>query len=377
MPGKIQKNSILGFTFPQSESLHGDRLFILSIALLCAVGILMVYSSSFYMAWQDFRNPYYFLKRHSLRLLIGFVAFMAAYKFNYHHLRRWSIIPLIISIILLIWVLITGSRWISVGGITLQPSEFARIALLVYLADWCSRNANKLRQSPKGFLFVLTLVMITTGLVMAEPSYSAAVMILISGVALLVMSGVKWRYLIAAALPILPVAGYMAVAASYRFRRVFSFLNPLADPQGAGYHTIQSKIAVGSGQIWGFGFGMSGQKFHFLPESHCDFIFSILCEERGFIGAALVLLLFILFFWRGIRIAVKARDHFGFLLAGSLIFCIAFFALVNIGVALGSLPVTGLPLPFISYGGSALITNLLACGIVLNVSKHNNSPELT
>jgi cell division protein FtsW len=338
----------------------------------------MVYSASSFEAFETHRDPYFFLKGHLIRLSMGLLLFVLAYRVDYHHLRRWSIVPLIISLGLLTYVLFTGSgvnRWITVGGVTLQPSEFARIALVVYLADWCSRNTNRLRRPWDGFLFCLVMIVATAGLVMIEPSYSAAVMILVCGVALLVMAGARWLHLFASVLPVVPLAIYMAIKAPYRLERVLNFINPLADPQGAGYQSIQSKIAVGSGQIWGFGIGMSGQKFYFLPEAHCDFIFSILCEETGFIGAIAVLSLFTLFFWRGIRIAVRSRDQFGFLLTGGLLFSIILFAIVNIGVVLGFLPVTGLPLPFISYGGSALIANLIACGIILNVSRHTVSPE--
>lgn len=378
MTKKIQKHSILGFGLKDMPSRHGDRLFILSLVGLCVTGVIMVYSSSFFKAFETYRDPYFFLKGHLIRLSIGLFLFMLAYRIDYHRLRRWSIAPFIVSLGLLVAVLFTGSgvhRWISIGGVTLQPSEFARVALVIYLADWCSRNTNRLRQPWTGFLSVLAVIVVTAGLVMVEPSYSAAVMILISGVVLLVMAGAKWRHLFAAVLPAVPLAVYMAIKTPYRLERVLNFLNPLSDPQGAGYQSIQSKIAVGSGQIWGFGFGMSGQKFYFLPEAHCDFIFSILCEETGFIGAVAVISLFALFFWRGIRIAIRSRDQFGFLLAGGLLFSIILFTLVNIGVALGFLPVTGLPLPFISYGGSALIANLIACGIILNVSRHAMSPE--
>lgn len=373
-----QKRPIVGFNPPKSGSIYGDRLFIFAVFILCITGILMVYSASFYKAFETFRDPYYFLKGHLMRLSVGLLCFFIAYRMDYHFLRRWSIIPLLITIIALIFVLFAGSgvnRWFSVGGITLQPSEFARIALVVYLADWCSRNSNRLRQPWNGFTFTLSLILFVTILVVIEPSYSASVMILLSGLLLLVLAGAKWLHLFATTLPALPMTIYLALLEPYRLKRILTFLNPLSDPQGAGYQSLQSKIAIGSGQIWGLGFGMSGQKFAFLPESYCDFIFSILCEERGFIGASLIILLFILFFWRGIRIAVRAQDQFGFLLAGGLVISIALFALVNIGVALGSLPVTGLPLPFISYGGSALIANLIACGLILNVSRHSDSPE--
>ena len=379
MSGRVRRNRVLGFDVRQPESRHGDRLFILAVVGLCATGILMVYSSSFHKAFETYRDPFFFLKEHLIRLGIGSLLFLLAYHIDYHRLRRLSLLPFLIGLVLLVWVLFSGSgvhRWLTISGVTLQPSEFARLALIVYLADWCSRNSRRLQQSWSGFLFTALLIAATAGLVMVEPSYSAAVMILASGGLLLVLAGVRWRYLFAVLLPAGPLALYLAIVEPYRLKRILSFLDPLSDPQGAGYHALQSKIAVGSGQIWGVGFGLSGQKFHFLPEAHCDFVFSILCEERGFIGAVFVLALFTIFVWRGIRIAMRAPDQFGFLLVGGLVLSIALFALVNIAVTLAVLPVTGLPLPFISYGGSALIANLIACGVILNVSRHTDPTEL-
>lgn len=378
MRRKSLPNNVLGFYFDETPSSHGDRLFIVTLIILCTLGILMVYSSSFYKAFDSYRDPYFYLKEHLVRLGIGFCLFLIAYRFDYHWLRRWSILPLIVCLMALVWVLFSGdgvNRWLTVLGIRLQPSEFARLALVIYMADWCSRNSKKLQDSFSGFIFMILLILLTTGLVIMEPSYSAGVMIFLSGAMLLVLSGARWRYLFSVMLPALPAVAYLAIAQPYRFVRLLTYLNPMADPLGAGYQVTQSKIAVGSGQVWGLGFGMSGQKFHFLPEAHCDFIFSIFCEERGFIGGAIVVLLFIILVWRGLRIARRAPDQFGFLLAGGLTASIALFALVNIGVTLGVLPVTGLPLPFISYGGSALIANLIACGIMLNVSRHTDSPE--
>jgi cell division protein FtsW len=345
----------------------------LALLGLCVVGVLMVFSSSFVKAFETYRDPYFYLKQHLVRLAIGSFCFMLAYRIDYHRLQRISILPLLICVIALIWVLVAGTgirRWLNVFGVLLQPSEFARIALIVYLADWIARNAKEFRTSFKAYGFTLIMIVIVSGLVVIEPSYSAAAMIAASAGAVLVLAGTKWRYLLATLFPIVPVAAHLGISQPYRLTRWLSFLDPGSDPLGSGYQSLQSKIAVGSGQIWGLGFGMSGQKSHFLPEAHCDFVFSIFCEERGFIGAVFVLFLFIIFLWRGIKIAMQSPDQFGYLLASGLTLSIALLAFVNIGVTLGLLPVTGLPLPFISYGGSALIANLTACGIIMNVSRH-------
>ncbi len=371
MSRKVNDSKIIGFSFGTAGG-HGDRLFKLALFGLCLTGVLMVFSSTFAKAFEAHRDPYFYLKQHSLRLGIGFVLFMIISRFDYHHLRRWSIIPLLLAIIALILVLFSGdsvNRWISIFGVRLQPSEFARIALIVYLADWCARRSDFLRESYKAFLFAISVIALVAGLVVIEPSYSAASLIIMSAGVVLFLAGARWHHIASVMLPAIPVGIYLAVVKSYRLDRIISFLNPTSDPLGAGYQSIQSKIAVGSGKMFGTGFGMSGQKSHFLPEAHCDFIFSILCEERGFIGAILVVSLFVLFLWRGIRIALNAPDQYGFLLASGLTLTISILAFINIAVTLGLLPVTGLPLPFISYGGSAIIANMIACGIILNISR--------
>jgi len=375
MSNKAGESKIFGLSISESSG-HGDRLFMLALAGLCITGILMVFSSTFFKAFEAYRDPYFFLRQHLYRFGIGLALCIAAYRFDYRNLKRWSIIPLFLAVVALIWVLFSGdavNRWITILGIRLQPSEFARIALVIYLADWCSRNQKRLHESYKAFLFTMAIVVIVAGLVVIEPSYSAASVIALSAGIVLYLAGARWHHMGSVLLPALPVGLYVATLKSYRISRVLSFLDPASDPQGSGYQSLQSKIAVGSGKIWGLGFGMSGQKFHFLPEAHCDFIFSILCEEKGFIGAIVIILLYVIFLWRGINIALKCPDQFGFLLAAGLSISISVLAFINIAVTLGVLPVTGLPLPYISYGGSALIVNMVAAGIILNISRHNTS----
>ncbi|MBU0519156.1 putative lipid II flippase FtsW [bacterium] len=367
-----KQNQVVGFNFDEPVNPYGDRLFLMAVIGLLAWGLLMVFSSSFVMAFETYRDPYFFLRQHLLRLGIGVLLLIFAFKIDYRRFQFFSLIALFIGLAVLVIVLFNGAsvhRWLTIGGIRFQPSEFARIALILYLANWCARNASRLKESFTGFLIPLSWVITFTALVMVEPSYSAGLMLLISGLIILILAGAKWWHLVVAGLPVIPAGALLAIAQPYRVKRLLSFMDPHADPLGSNYQAIQSEIAVGSGQLWGIGFGMSGQKSDFLPEAHCDFIFSILCEERGFIGAAIVILLFILFLWRGIRIAMRAPDQFGFLLAGGLTVSVTLFAFVNIAVTVGLLPVTGLPLPFISYGGSALVANLIACGLILNVSR--------
>jgi cell division protein FtsW len=374
----IQRHPILDLDAMDPPSRLGDTLFIIALVGLCAAGLVMVYSASFFMARETFSDPFHFLKDHAVRLAIGLGLFLVAYSVDYHRLRGWSGWILALCIVLLVAVLFVGSgahRWITLFGVRLQPSEFARVALVVYLADWCSRHSKRLQEEWQTYLIALGIIAAPVGLVVIEPSFSAASMLAIAGALLLFLAGAKLKHLALTVLPALPLALVVAIMEPYRVRRIFAFLHPEVDPLGVNYHTNQSLIAVGSGQLFGLVMGMSGQKNQFLPEAHCDFIFSILCEEKGFIGGMLILTLFFIFIWRGIKIALKAPDQFGFLLAGGLVFSIVLFILAHTFVALGLAPVTGLPLPFISYGGSALIANLAACGVILNVSRHAQSPE--
>jgi cell division protein FtsW len=378
MFGRIQRKTILDFDSSDPPSRHGDRLFVMSLAVLCAVGILMVYSASFFMARETYHDPFHFLKDHAFRLGLGTMLFLAAYSVDYHRLRGWSRLILGACMILLVAVLFVGSgahRWITLFGIRIQPSEFARIALVVYLADWCSRHSKRLQDDYHTYLLALGIIAAPVLLVVIEPSFSASSMIALAGGILLFMAGARLKHLALTILPAVPVGLLVAIMKPYRVRRFLAFLFPDADPLGAGYHTIQSLIAVGSGQLFGVGPGASGQKNKFLPEAHCDFIYSILCEEWGFIGGMLILVLFFIFIWRGIKIALKAPDQFGFLLAAGLTCSIGLFVVAHLLVALGLAPVTGLPLPFVSYGGSALIANMTACGLILNISRHAQSPE--
>jgi len=380
VPKRIQKRPILGLDEIDLPYRHGDALFLVALGSLCAIGLLMVFSSSSYKAQAAYGDPFYFLKSHTLRLALGIILFFAAYRLDYHRLRRWSRWGFAVWMVMLLFVLVLPSRngthrWLEIFGFSMQPAEFARVALLIYLADWCSRHANRLEKTWSAYLTALAMILAPVGLVVIEPSYSEALMIAASGALIIFLAGAQIKKLALTAAAALPIGLVVALLKEYRVDRIPAFFYPEADPRGAGYHILQSLIAVGSGRLWGLGPGMSGQKKGFLPEAHCDFIYSILCEEIGFIGGALLLIIFLVFVWRGARVTLKAPDQFGFLLASGLMASIVLFIIVNLSVALGLMPVTGLPLPFVSYGGSALIANLISCGIVMNISRHTQSPE--
>jgi len=377
---RIQKNPILGIDEIGLPYRHGDALFLIALLVLCTVGLLMVFSASSHKAEKAFGDPFHFLVEHGLRLIFGALLFLIAYRLDYHRLRRWSRWNLIIWAAVLGLLLVLPARngthrWLTIFGVSIQPAEFARVALVIYLADWCSRHANRLEKTWETYLLALAVILLPTGLVVIEPSYSESLMIAASGGLILFLAGAQIKRLALTAAAGIPVGIVVALLKHYRVNRIPAFFNPEADPQGSGYHILQSLIAVGSGQLWGLGPGNSLQKQGFLPEAHCDFIFSILCEEVGLIGGALLLFIFLFFTWRGFKIARKAPDQFGFLLASGLMFSMALFILANISVTLGLMPVTGLPLPFVSYGGSALIANLISCGIIMNISRHAQSPE--
>ncbi|MFH1861337.1 MAG: putative lipid II flippase FtsW [bacterium] len=378
MFAKILRNPIWGISLAPSKTDHADHWFIAALVVICGIGVLMVYSSSYYTAYIAQGDPFYYLKRHFIRLGIGLVLLLLAYHTDYHHLRRLSGLLLGVSGAALFAVLFTGAdvaRSFGFGAFNVQPSEFARIALIIFLADWCSRNSHRLENFWSGFAPIIAIIGVITYLVFREPSFSMASLILISAGIVLFFAGANTKHILSIGGVALILGAIAVIQKPYRWARIKSFLNPLADPLGAGYQSNQSQIAVGSGQWAGVGFGQSGQKFGYLPEAHSDFIYSIHCEETGFIGAVILLLLFGLLIWRGYAIALKSTDQFGFLLAAGLTFCIALTVAANVAVVLALVPVTGLPLPFISYGGSALIAELIACGIILNISKHSQSPE--
>jgi cell division protein FtsW len=264
-------------------------------------------------------------------------------------------------------------RWIRIGPASLQPSELAKLAVIFYLAWFL-----EMRRRPDSFgmndwkrtiLPALGPVLLLVGLVVIEPDLGTAVEIFIIAVAMLYVAGLNGKYIIGAGLAALPIVYLLIVRVSWRYDRVVAFLNPTADPQGRGFQLLQSLIAVGSGGFTGVGLMESKQKLFYLPEAHTDFIFAVLCEELGFIGAAIVLALFVIYGWRGIRSAFKANDEFGRFAALGITVMILSQTMINLGVVLGMMPTKGIPLPFISYGGSSLLVMLLATGVLLNISR--------
>lgn len=354
-----------------------DFLLFVITTLLIGIGIVMVFSSSAYTSARDLGDPYYYVKRQLLWALIGFVLLWLASRTNLNYIKKTANIIFIFSLVLLIVVLISGvqnggaSRWLDIGYFSFQPSEIMKLGLVIFLARSLSRNTNNLNSFTGGLLPYLLIITIICALILAQPDLGTAVAVAITAYFLLAVAGVKLRYLF-----VLAACGFLAVSAAvisapYRLERFISFLNPYADPIGTGYQTIQSLLALGSGGIFGMGLAKGLQKTYYIPEKHTDFIYAVLGEELGFIGAGLVLFLFFCFAWRGFKIAVSADDSFKLLLAVGITTMISVQALINIGVATGSIPVTGITLPFISYGGTSLILSMIGAGLLLNISKYS------
>lgn len=347
--------------------------------ILLAVGIVMVFSSSAIVSQIERGDPYFFLKRQGFWALLGLVGMWFFSSFNYWHLRKLAKIMVVINFILLAAVFIDGigvevygaKRWIGFGGMTIQPAEYTKLALVVFTASHLTGTDSSVRNLTKGIMPVLAVLGVSMLLILKQPDMGTAVAI--AGVVFVIMfvAGMSWFHLIVLAGASIPLGIYLIFSEEYRMKRFLSFLNPWVDPLDSGFQIIQSLYALGPGGLFGVGLGRSRQKFFYLPEPHNDFIFAVIGEELGFIGAVLVLLLFFIFIWRGFKIAVRSSDMMGCLLAAGITTMIGLQALMNIAVVTASMPVTGINLPLISAGGSSLFFTLSGIGILINISKYN------
>nr|WP_325300873.1 putative lipid II flippase FtsW [uncultured Dysosmobacter sp.] len=357
-----------------------DLFFCLLVLLLTAVGLVMLLSASFPSAYYDTKNndPTYYFVRQGVFAVMGVAAMLFISKINYQRFRGFAKPLLYVSIVLLILVLIPGigltrnnaTRWLGVGELlTFQPSEIAKVAIILYFSDSISKKKDKMRTTRYGVAPYLLWLVVVGGLVALEPHLSGAILIMGTGAVLMLVGGINWSWVIGA---VGAAAGGLYVilfVIGYNTSRITYWLNPWEDAQGKGYQLSQSLITIGSGGLWGVGLGKSRQKFLYLPEEHNDFIFAIICEELGLIGATVIMLLFAALVLRGYWIALHARDRFGALLVVGVTTLIAMQTFLNIGVVTGLLPTTGISLPFFSYGGTALSIQLAEMGIVLSVSR--------
>lgn len=352
-----------------------DLIVFIAVIMLLSMGLVMVFSASSVMGLADYGNPYHYVQRQIILALVGLVIMFVLMRVDYHILRPLALPGLLISFILLILVLFVGTgtggatRWIRLPGFSLQPSEVAKLIMVNYVAVYLSNKREHTRKFFSGLLPILLFTGAQFFLIMLEPDFGTGVALVFTVLVMLFAGGAHLGQLTLVGLSSLPVLYYLVITKEYRMRRFFAFWNPWADPTDTGWNVIQSLLAIGSGGLFGLGLGKSRQKFSYLPEHHTDFIFAILCEELGFLGGFTVLILFFIIAWRGLRIAMRAPDLYGSLLAIGITSMIAFQAMLNIGVVSGSLPVTGIPLPFISHGGSSLLMSLAGIGILLNISR--------
>lgn len=357
-----------------------DSVLFYTVLCLLGIGVVMVYSASAVSANVNFNDSYYFLKRQMVWVILGLAAMIMTMNIDYHVWQKFAKPIMIVTIILLVLVLIPGAgkvvngarRWLGAGSIYLQPSEIAKLSMVLFMAYNLTKYQEKMKSFVKGVLPQIFLLLIIFGLILKEPDLGTALSIAGTVFIMLFASGAKVSHLAS-----LAGVGIVAVTAAvlfepYRLKRLIAFSDPWSDPLNTGYHIIQSLYAIGSGGLFGVGLGRSREKFLYLPEPHTDFIFSILGEELGLIGTITILTLFFFFAWRGFKIAMSAVDIYGSILAMGITTMILLQALMNIAVVTASMPVTGIPLPFLSFGGSALIFTLAGVGILLNISRQVN-----
>lgn len=353
-----------------------DFVLFATVMVLVAIGVVMVYSASSYTSAFKLNDPEYYLKKQLMWACVGFVAMVTAIKIDYHIIKKYTGIIMVGTALLLIVVLacppINGAkRWIPLGFAAIQPSEIAKYAIVLYMAKSLDLKGEKVKEFLYGICPYLLVSAFYAALILLEPNLSIASVIMIVTVIILFAVGARFIHMFAIGSSLVAAVGVLTITASYRLKRLMNFMDPFADSQGDGYQLVQSLLALGSGGVTGAGIGQSRQKCLYIPEPWTDFIFPIICEELGLIGGSFIILLFIIFVWRGIKTAVTAKDIYGNILAIGITSVISVQAIINIAVVTGSMPVTGVPLPFISYGGSALVFNMFAVGILLNVSRQS------
>lgn len=355
-----------------------DYLLLATVVALVCVGVLMVFSASTSISHSRFGHEWYYIRRQIVFAILGAITLYVASRVNYWKLQQLAKLGLLISVVLLLLVFVPqlamsshgATRWIMLGPIPLQPSEVAKVALVLWAADVLARKGDSIKSFTKGALPILMMTTALCLLILLQPDLGTAAAIAAIAGFMLFAAGMPWSQILTlGALAGGALAGAIMIA-PYRLQRVISFMDPWKDPSDTGYQIIQSLYAIGPGGIFGRGIGKSIQKQFFLPEPHNDFIFSVLAEELGFLGGALIIALFILLAIRGMRIAMRAPDRFSSLLATGITAMIVSQAIVNIAVVTGSMPVTGIPLPLVSSGGSSLLIVMGALGMLTNVSKY-------
>ena len=351
------------------------------ILILLFIGIIMVYSSSSYYALYEKENSDFFFIKEIVWAIVGICGMLVTMSIDYHIYKKWTPYLVMGTFLALVLVLFLGvnlngaTRWIRIGPLSFQPSELAKYVLVLYLALLIDRRKDKIKKFKEGTLFYLGIAASFAVLILAGKNLSITVIVMMVAVVMIFVGGGKLSHLLSFVPIGAVILGFLIFLQPYRLDRFTSFLDPWADTSGKSYQLIQSFYALGSGGILGSGLGNSRQKALFMPEPHNDFIFAIIGEELGLIGCTFIVLLFMFIVIKGVSIAIKARDNYGFLISIGIISVIAIQAIINIAVVTGSMPVTGVPMPFISYGGTSLVFNLGAMGILLNISRQSKEEE--
>lgn len=355
-----------------------DIILFVSVIILAAFGVMMIYSASSVWAEYKFNDPFKFLKAQGIFFIIGIIMMLIISKIDYNFYKKKSNLILLGCFILLVLVLIpgigtvrNGSRsWFGIGGFGIQPSEFAKIGLIIFVSKYLANNNKEIRDIKKGVFPIIGVILLFFGLIMLEPDFGTGMVIVLTLVVILFISGVKLSFFIKIGCVGLLGIVALIIVAPYRMARIVSFLNPWSDPLGSGFQIIQSLYAIGPSGLLGLGFGNSIQKQFYLPEPQTDFIFSIISEEFGILGVLIVCTLFFIIFYRCLKIAMSQTDLFSKYLVFGLSFGIIIQASLNLCVVIGLIPVTGVTLPFLSYGGSSLLVCMASIGIILGISRN-------
>jgi cell division protein FtsW len=364
-----------------ARKLKSDRVLFTATILLVGLSIVMVYSASAVVALQKTGRPSVFLIKQGLWAALGIAVLGIVMRMDYRNYKApvflWSSLAFVVGGLVLVLFsppVNNARRWFAIGGLGIQPSELAKLTAIFFIAALLERRMHRIHEIGYALVPILVLVLGLVGLILVEPDFGTAMSLaLIAGV-MVFAAGLDYTYIIGATLALVPTVMILIMSASYRRRRWLTFLNPWDDPLGDGFQIIQSLIAVGTGGVFGRGLMNGVQKLFFLPEPHTDFIYAVISEELGIIGATAVVVCFCVITWRGLRTSLRAPDRFGAFLALGLTTMVAIQAFINVSVVLGMMPTKGIPLPFVSAGGSSLLINLLGMGVLLNVSQHASEP---